>query len=224
VRIAPDTDAANWIEPRLHGFALDVGSFVPDGFQAYARIHHRPLRRLADGRLVPVSWKSIADANGRTVDEELLASGLSGNPSHVSSSGEVLWNEVSHFGSLSLQDTALLIETLRTQTKTPDRCWFGVWEGWANLWPYWRNAPTFSVPARELHLLEGTIADAFLSLGTTPWEHLSANLWWPDDNAWCVSSEIDFKWTYVGGSKDCVDKILSEPLLEAYRVVATTLR
>jgi hypothetical protein len=41
------------------------------------------------------------------------------------------------------------------------------------------------------------------------------NLWWPDDRAWCVATEIDGYSTYVGGSARCVDAILSDQRLEA---------
>jgi hypothetical protein len=43
----------------------------------------------------------------------------------------------------------------------------------------------------------------------------SPNLWWPDDRAWCVGSEIDLMTTYVGGTHDCIEAVLAEPALEA---------
>ena len=51
------------------------------------------------------------------------------------------------------------------------------------------------------------------------WED-GPNLWWPDDRAWCVASEIDFPYTYVGGSNQLIEEILADPLLEA--LAATT--
>jgi hypothetical protein len=179
---------------------------------------------VADQQIVPVSWKEIAAANGRTVDEEVLSSGLSADPSEFGPSGEVLWNEPSRLGTLALQDVDRLVATLRGHTRTPNRCWFAIWEGWGDLTPFWRDAPSFSVAARKMHLLEGTIVDAFVNLGEIPWGYRSANLWWPDDRAWCVSSEIDFKWTYVGGSSDCIGEIVSNPSLEAYTVSPRTRR
>jgi hypothetical protein len=41
------------------------------------------------------------------------------------------------------------------------------------------------------------------------------NLWWPDDRSWCVASEIDFPYTYVGGPTKLIEEILAHPLLEA---------
>lgn len=43
----------------------------------------------------------------------------------------------------------------------------------------------------------------------------SPNLWWPRDRAWVVATEIDGYSTFVGGSRDCIDAVLSDPRLEA---------
>ena len=43
----------------------------------------------------------------------------------------------------------------------------------------------------------------------------SPNIWWPEDRAWCVATDIDLYDTYVGGSKECIEAILSNPDLEA---------
>jgi hypothetical protein len=45
----------------------------------------------------------------------------------------------------------------------------------------------------------------------------SANLWWPDDRASCVATEIDFAWTYVGGSDELIDELVHHPDLEGIR-------
>ena len=46
----------------------------------------------------------------------------------------------------------------------------------------------------------------------------SPNLWWPDDRAWCVATEIDLAWTYVGGSAALIDDVLASAALEAQPV------
>lgn len=43
----------------------------------------------------------------------------------------------------------------------------------------------------------------------------SVNLWWPEDRAWCVATEIDFLSTYVGGSAAAVAAVLADDDLEA---------
>ncbi len=44
------------------------------------------------------------------------------------------------------------------------------------------------------------------------------NLWWPDDRAWCVATELDMQSTYIGGSRACVDQLLGDDRLEVYEV------
>ena len=67
------------------------------------------------------------------------------------------------------------------------------------------------------------IKDALKDLPTPkfPLHHQSANLWWPEDRAWCVATEIDFVTTYVAGSKEAIAAILSSEALEAYQVEPT---
>ena len=67
-------------------------------------------------------------------------------------------------------------------------------------------------------LLAGAIrAVGTSSLRVAPgWQ--SPNLWWPDDRAWCVSTEIDLMSTYVGGSRGCIQAIVEHRQLEAAEV------
>ncbi len=44
------------------------------------------------------------------------------------------------------------------------------------------------------------------------------NVWWPEDRAWCVASEIDLMSTYVGGSASCVAALLADEDIEALPV------
>ena len=50
-----------------------------------------------------------------------------------------------------------------------------------------------------------------------PWG-LTPDLWWPEDGAWCVASETDFTWTYVGGSRSLIDALCEHPQLVAREV------
>lgn len=45
-------------------------------------------------------------------------------------------------------------------------------------------------------------------------EH-SPNLWWPDDRARCVATELDLAWTYLGGPATLISDALANPRLEA---------
>ena len=45
--------------------------------------------------------------------------------------------------------------------------------------------------------------------------HQVANLWWPQDRAWFVATEIDLAWTYVGGPTGLIGQLLAETRIEA---------
>ena len=64
------------------------------------------------------------------------------------------------------------------------------------------------LPARYYLLLKGSVAEA------QGWED-GPNLWWSDDRAWWVASEIDFPYTYVAGTSRLIDDVLHHPDLEA---------
>ncbi len=49
----------------------------------------------------------------------------------------------------------------------------------------------------------------------------SANLWWPQDRAWCVHTEIDLNTTYISGSQRLVDALLGSEKLEVYQLEPT---
>jgi hypothetical protein len=69
LRAADDCAAASWIVENLHGFAQDIGSVVPHGFDAYVRIFHPGWAGARDGR--PGTWSEIARANGRVAHPEM---------------------------------------------------------------------------------------------------------------------------------------------------------
>jgi hypothetical protein len=46
------------------------------------------------------------------------------------------------------------------------------------------------------------------------WEDQSPTLWWPDDRAWFVATDIDYPWTYIGGSTELIDEPLADDRLE----------
>jgi hypothetical protein len=78
-----------------------------------------------------------------------------------------------------------------------------------------RERPTFRLPNRGYYLARGPLDAALETVYGFVGDYRSASIWWPDDRAWCVATEVDFDWTYVGGSAECVAAILSSPDLEA---------
>jgi hypothetical protein len=48
-----------------------------------------------------------------------------------------------------------------------------------------------------------------------PFFDQSPNLWWPDDRAWFVATEIDFDSTFVGGDDPLIAVLVTDRRLEA---------
>ena len=71
-------------------------------------------------------------------------------------------------------------------------------------------------PGRDYLLFRGPIDAALtFTVGESPFWGDSPNIWWPEDRAWCVATDIDLFDTYVAGSRECIDAVLSAPGLEA---------
>lgn len=67
---------------------------------------------------------------------------------------------------------------------------------------------------REYLLLWGALRSlASFTSGST--HSQSPNIWWPEDRAWVVATEIDDCTTYVGASRACIDDLLASSALEA---------
>jgi hypothetical protein len=100
----------------------------------------------------------------------------------------------------------------------PDVCWFAVWEGFGfeELNRYYHAFPRIQVPYRAYFLFQGSLETVMTFVwGGHVWQ--SPNIWWPDDRAWCVATEIDLDSTYIGGSQACIDQIVADPEFEAFR-------
>lgn len=103
-----------------------------------------------------------------------------------------------------------IIEVLVRSTKTPNECWFAVWEGNTALDDIRDKAPTADIAGYNYFLLKGPVSRA-----TDTLRGLSPNLWWPADHAWCVAQHFDFPCTYLGGSAETVAGILALSEIES---------
>lgn len=218
--IVDDIRPARWLTERLRGFADDVGSLVPDTFAAYARVFH-PAHN--GGELV--SWAKIARVNRKTVHPQMQFTRLLGYASRYVSgyrnTQSGLFDEAPKVGTLPPDTAASLAQTLARHTTTTDLCWFAVWHGYGDLDPAFHDQPTFALPQREYHLARGPLAGASQTLAPNTIGHRSANLWWPDDHAWCVATEIDLDSTYLGASVACINELLASSELEVVRLDVT---
>jgi hypothetical protein len=234
-----DLTPAKWIAERLHPFAQDAGAIIPPGFDAYARVFH-PATRLVGNVVVPVRWREIADANLRAYHPEMqfgaLVAVVGGPTAPRSQPG--LFDDWPRTGTLRLDDARALVDILAHHTMTPGRCWFAAWEGFGSLEDgsmtvhtrgggtaerltpdFYREKPKqhprLQLPGRGYYLAKGPVTAALETVYGMKSSYQSASLWWPDDRAWCVATEIDFDWTYVGSSNACIAAVLSSPDLEA---------
>lgn len=239
-----DLTPAAWIAERLHPFAQDAGAIIPPGFEAYARIFHPAARRVGEAD-VPVTWREIAEANLRAYHPEMQFGSLValvGTPS-APQSQPGLFDGWPRTGTLRLDEARALVDVLARHTTTPGRCWFAAWEGFGSLEDgsmmisfgvnggaparapepmspelYRKkpvHLPTFQVPGRGYYLAKGPVTAALETVYGMTSSYQSASIWWPEDRAWCVATEIDFDWTYVGGSTECIAAVLASPDLEA---------
>lgn len=220
VDVVDDVGPAAWLTETVRRFAYNVESLLPDTFAAYARVFH-PAHHGAK----QVRWDQIARVNGKVAHPLMQFTRLIGYPSRYEkaycAAQPGLFDEAPEVGSLPAGTAALLAEVLARHTTTADRCWFAVWWGFADLDPAFDERPIFSLPQREYWLARGPLSAAAQSLGFLGHSHRSANLWWPDDHAWCVATDIDLDSTYVGASAACVEELLASRELEVARLDVT---
>jgi hypothetical protein len=118
-------------------------------------------------------------------------------------------------GSLYQPDAVAIAEVARHWTTTPEDCWFCVWEGWGSLNALSILSPRVRLPGRD-YLLYGGPVESVTSTYSFGVRGQSPNLWWPEDHAWCVATEIDLQWTYVGGKKQMIDQLIADERIEAF--------
>jgi hypothetical protein len=229
---------ADWLGPRLRRFGSAVAAIVPGGFPAYVRVLH-PARG-AEGR--PVRWAEVAAWSGRTMHPLAQFHAIS-RPAASAPTGPRPWDgEDPQDGNLPAELLRILCTTLAEHTSTPKSCWFCLWNGYG--WLYGSpsvgvigdrgsipvppafpaevlEGPRVRLPGRDYLLFAGSLAAAPQLGWTSPGGGFfpqSPNLFWPQDHAWCVASEIDLFCTLVAGSEALAEALVGDPRLEAWRV------
>jgi hypothetical protein len=200
-----------------------VGSLVPPVFEAYARVFH-PAVRYPDDELFgihsdepdeDVTWAEVAAFNGRAAHPAMEWASITGSWDFRGNDDQPgLWNDAPAEGHLPVSVARRLAAVLARFTTTPGTCWFALWDGFG-FGP--ADAPRLALPSRAYLLRPGPADLAASNFADEPAEQ-SANLWWPDDRAWFVATDIDLMTTYVGGSAACIAELVATEGLEAFPV------
>jgi len=203
---------AIWLREKISGFASAVISIVPSGYEAYCRLLH-PAYFDESGNLLSVGWQRLFSDAGICIDKtsqwESIISTLGEHASlHCNPPLE---------GSLEEDYYKAMIEVLKSHTNTPEKIWFGIWVGYESVCEVYKLTPTFSLLGRDYYLLSGNLTQSQRSLCRGPF-YQSANIFWPDDRAWCVGSDVDLKSSYISASESAVHELMIQFAGEAFRV------
>jgi len=190
-----------------------------------------------------VPWKEIAEWAGKSLDNLTfftdMVTDTAGIPADAPFDQEpyCLSPEVFH----------LLEPALAALTSTPNATWVSFWDGGAwddtihpdifddqtrpdylqrqqqrqALLQQIQAAPRWAPPGwapggRRYWLAQGPVGAVYdLARGIYQAE---PNFWWPDDRAWCLSTEIDFDFTLIGTNEEGARRLLAIPDLEIYAV------
>lgn len=214
--VADGIRSAEWLQRGVRGFAESVLSLVPAGFPAYVRVFHPAFLAGA-----PVGWAEIAAATGKRAHPGMQLPALTGDD-QTEHALPGLFDRAPEVGSLPAAIAPEIVALIGRHTATPERCWFAPWVGWAALEDDVRRAPTFALPNREYHLLHGPLEAVLdVELPACRYRQLPS-LWWPDDRAWCLATEIDLNTTYVGCSRGCAEALVASSRLEAATIAPAT--
>ena len=228
---------ADWIKGSLEDWRQrpgqsTVGCIIPEGFEAYARIYHRARYLGPEGCWDPLRWATVAEWYGTVVHPAMtfreiarLKLGGPGVPDQKPPPG------LSRpLPELNDSECRSLIGVLKDFTGTPGKCYFALWRGYGvlegrdrwvifgNEWERHIKKAVTRLPERgEPYLIFNGPLDSVMAfygyVGERPWG-IPPNIWWPEDRAWCVASDIDSLDTIVGGSQACIDAVLGSPDLE----------
>ncbi len=228
-------DAAAWFATRLDHRGT-VTSWVPGGFEAYARILH-PARD-PDGHWI--RWAQVAEQTERQVTATSQWHTLVGSEDPLNYSGADWTGDPPPRGLIPRGQLVELLAVLAQHTATPDNCWMCVWEGfgWLGGMTTSRFDPAPPRPAysieernaarvllnREYLLLHGSLESALAvdDEDDPDWQYgQSPNLMWPDDRSWALSTDIDDTSTLLAGSSALVSAVLTCDALEAFAIDVT---
>jgi hypothetical protein len=244
VGLETDVSDASWVVEQLRPWGVTypqpVACFLPDIYESYARLPHpsREYTRTDDGSVVVdwTRWSELGARRGVALGATTRWEEVSGFPPQSGPDGI----DDPYEGSMPDVLVEVVTDFLRQWTTTPDKIWFGMWEGNGTWWKgahavltlgddrdrsaellridderdrVLRATPTFGTPERQYFLMSGPLSAA--STLTDAAGGTSPSLWWPDDRGWFVSTEVDGLSTYVGGKASMIDALIASSEIEA---------
>lgn len=217
---------ATWIKEALEIKQRGIiSSIVPPIFPSYVRILH-PARDIDGGN---VRWERVCEVTGQKLGAYSQWSILSARSNWAAgttvSAAQSLIAESPTKGSLdksSADETAAII---RRVNGISSECTFGVWDGWGwltsgsgNEFSYKVDSkPVLDLTDRSYHLFCGS-QESVVNFSSELVHQPSANIAWPNDRSWFISTEVDFDSTVVGGSIDLCDALMGNEMIETFRV------
>jgi hypothetical protein len=210
-RFKPDVSAADWFASALKPWGKDrvrLWSFLPDTFEGYVRFPNH-LEHDFEAHIDEARLRELA----------LVLEGFTKTPDSCFVAAWVGW------GSWGPGSSAMLTAARKPPRgrKSRSRFIFKGGKRWRDLRAIERagletqrklNAlPQIRTESREYFLFTSKVADVpSFAIGGFP---QTRSIWWPDDRAWCVATEVDGYDSYVGGSQACIDAVLASDLLRA---------
>lgn len=117
----------------------------------------------------------------------------------------------------------IVLESLAPYTRTPDDCYFCLWDGWGLDVQTAAGVPKVVVPHRAYYLFRGKLTDfgdwgpTVLRPGMPPPHLYDPAFAWPADRAWCVTKDVDPHWAGIGADPSAIDRLVADPRLDVVR-------
>src|SRR4051812_18972250 len=163
---AEEVAAAVWVTPEAGGGT--VGAILPRTFAAHARVLH-PAYLASGDNTRPVRWSELGSAHiAASTGFEDLTAAADGVREDIAPPVQ---------GSMPPELIPALLQVLARHTRTPERCWFAVWEGFSGVRVRDETALRLVAPDRRFVLLRGPLAAAATNLDCAGFQ--TPNLWWP---------------------------------------------
>lgn len=125
------------------------------------------------------------------------------------------------------------LDVLRRHTRTPDECYFCLWDGWGTdiegdespqiapaFPPSVLNGPKVVIPDRAYYLFRGSLLEfgdwgaADMRPGQPRLDMPDPAFIWPADHAWCIANDVDPHYAGIGASSTAIDHLLADPSLD----------